>query len=179
MEIHYFVICCNQGLRCDHTDQGHPDIKWDKFWNKQSTSQDLNMKIRIILYSEPVQNTLHTSFLKDINKESWRLCKSSWKMFWQHLGSGQNQRQQYLKKSVSKFCLGGLSSFGRTVKRLSGKYIFIHTWIYYPAMTSTAISYSRKLQRVQMWEKLKNNSPKNKSCICQKTVTNSQKINKS
>lgn len=27
MEIHYFVICCNQGLRCDHMDQGHPDIK--------------------------------------------------------------------------------------------------------------------------------------------------------
>ena len=137
------------------------------------------MKIRIILYSEPVRNTLHTSFLKDINKESWRLCKSSWKMFWQHLGSGQNQSQQYLKKSVSKFCLGGLSSFSHTVKRLSGKYIFIHTWINYPAMTSTAISYSRKLQRVQIWEKLKNNSPKNKSCICQKTVTNSQKINKS
>ena len=85
------------------------------------------MKIRIILYSEPVQNALQiTSFLKDINKESWRLCKSSWKMFWQHLGSGQNQRQQYLKKSVSKFCLGGLSSFGRTVKRLSGKYIFMY-----------------------------------------------------
>ena len=43
-------------------------------------------------------------------------------------------------------------------------------------MTSTAICYSRKLQRVQMWEKLKNNSPNNDSCICQKTVTNSQKI---
>ena len=32
------------------------------------------------MYSEPVQNTLRTIFLKDINKESWRLYKSSWKM---------------------------------------------------------------------------------------------------
>lgn len=32
-------------------------------------------------------------------------------------------------------------------------------------MTSTAISYSRKLQRVQMWEKLKNNSPKNNNIL--------------
>ena len=45
-------------------------------------------------------------------------------------------------------------------------------------MTSTAISYSRKLQRVQIWEKLKNNSQKNKSCICQKTVTNMQSKDK-
>ena len=42
-------------------------------------------------------------------------------------------------------------------------------------MTSTAISYSRKLQRVQMWEKLKTNSPKNNSAICQKTVDQQSK----
>ena len=77
--------------------------------------------------------------------------------------------------SVSKFCLGGLSSCGHTVKRLSGKYTFVCKWIKYPAMTSTAISYSRKLQRVQMREKLKNNSPKNNSAICQKTVDQQSK----
>ena len=42
-------------------------------------------------------------------------------------------------------------------------------------MTSTATSYSRKLQREQMWEKLKNNSQKNNSAICQKTVDQQSK----
>ena len=45
----------------------------------------------------------------------------------------------------------------------------------YPAMTSTATSYSRKLQREQMWQKLKNNSQKNNSAICQKTVDQQSK----
>ena len=48
-------------------------------------------------------------------------------------------------------------------------------------MTSTAISYSRKLQRVQIWEKLKNNYPKNKSCAhlsedCDKQSKDKQKL---
>ena len=44
------------------------------------------MKLCIISYLDAVQNTLQTIFLKDINKELWRLYKSSWKMFWQFLG---------------------------------------------------------------------------------------------
>ena len=55
------------------------------------------MKLRIILYSEPVQNTLQTSFLKDINKESWRLCKSSWKMF----GWPELNKKNYKKVTVA------------------------------------------------------------------------------
>ena len=45
----------------------------------------------------------------------------------------------------------------------------------YHAMTSMATSYSRKLQREQMWEKLKNNSQKNNSAICQNTVDQQSK----
>ena len=58
------------------------------------------MTLHIILYSEPVQNTLWTSFRKDIilNKESWHLCKSSWKMFCQRLGWPES------KPAVKKFC---------------------------------------------------------------------------
>ena len=47
----------------------------DKFWKKPVTSQDLNSEIVYNeLYSEPVQNTLLTIFLKDIKIRNHDVC---------------------------------------------------------------------------------------------------------
>ena len=79
-------------LQCDHTNWGHPDRKWDKFWNEPTTSRDLNNEIVLILYSV----TLRTS--QGYYKESWRLCKPGWKMFWQRLGWPEHSISQRWRK---------------------------------------------------------------------------------
>ena len=74
-------------LQCNHTNRRYPDKNEANFEISQSQVEISTMKLRIILYSEPVQNLLRTILiLKDINTESWSLCKSSWIMFWLLLG---------------------------------------------------------------------------------------------
>ena len=73
-------------LQCNHTNRRYPDKYEANFEISQSQVEISTMKLRAILYSEPVQNLLRTIFLKDINTESWSLCKSSWIMFWLLLG---------------------------------------------------------------------------------------------